>query len=166
MNIKQYEQICFVVITTICAVLLFLPKMFYRPGLILSSLVFIAMSSIGLLLTWGKMLSNTKLPFLIYLILPNCFIVFNLFYCFNIIITNKKKIQDENVHIYYHKFMIISFLLVLLEFVFYYYLFQALLMEDQPRANLNAVAIVFFFVLNFFILQFNSMYFKYFSADG
>ena len=166
MNIKQYEQMCLVVIVTITAVLLFLPKMFYRPGLILSSLFFIGMASIGLLLTWDRMLSKSQFPYLVYLIIPNCFIVFNLFYCFNIIRVNKQKIQDENVHMYYYKFMIITFCLFCLEFIFYYYLFKSLLLQHQAGANLNAMAIIFFSVLNYFVSRFNSIYFTHFSADG
>ena len=37
---EQYEQICIITIIVSCSILLFIPKMLYRPGLILTFLFF------------------------------------------------------------------------------------------------------------------------------
>lgn len=167
MLIKQYEQIFCVIIIISCAILLFLPKMLYRPGLILTCLAFIAMASFSLLIVWCMWLgeSGYKMTDGFYLILPLCFILLNIFYCFTVIKTNQGKIQDDNTHVYYEKFMMTTIWLIFIELVFYYYLFYSILQKEKTT-GLYIVTIIFFCVLNFFVIRFNSIYFTYFSADG
>jgi hypothetical protein len=167
----QYEQILCVIIIISCAILLFLPKMLYRPGLILTCLSFIAMSSFSLLVGWsiwlGEMGEETGdvAAEEFYLIITLFFILLNIIYCFIVIKTNQGKIQDDNTHIYYEKFMMTTIWLIFIELVFYYYLFYSILQKEKT-SGLYAATIIFFCVLNFFIIRFNSIYFTYFSADG
>lgn len=170
MDNKQSVQICFIIIITICSILLFIPKMIYRPGLLLSSIFFIAMANLGLCISWLLMLFNKKMlsrsALTIYLFLPFCLIISSLFYLFNVIIVNKQRIQEENVHPYYQKYMIITLWLICAELLFCYYLFQSLSDEDESSGRLNISIIIFFCILSYFITRFNSIYFTYFSADG
>ena len=167
MLIKQYEQIFCVIIIISCAILLFLPKMLYRPGLILTCLAFIAMTSFSLLIVWSIWLGMTEdvAAEEIYLIITLFFIFSNIIYCFLVIKTNQGKIQDDNTHVYYEKFMMTTIWLIFIELVFFYYLFHSILQKEKT-SSLYAASIIFFCVLNFFVIRFNSIYFTYFSADG
>lgn len=163
---KQYEQIFCVTIIINCAILLFLPKMLFRPGLILTCLAFIGMSSFFLMVTWIAMLSNEfRMIGGAFLFLALLFILSNMFYCFRVVEKNQTKIQDENVHLYYEKFMMITIWLIFIELIFYYYLFYSIL-NGEKTGGLYISTIIFLCVLNFFVIRFNSIYFTYFSADG
>jgi len=160
----EYEQLFIVIIIVSCAILLFIPKMLYRPGLILSCLSFIAMASFALCYIWVLESSRDILSASL-LFLPLCFIFSSIFYCFYVIYKNRERIQNENIHIYYEKFMVITLWLIGIELIFYYYLYQSMLKNDGT-IGLYISTIIFFCILNYFVSRFNSIYFMYFSADG
>ena len=161
---NEYEQINIVTIIVCCSILLFIPKMLYRPGLILTSLFFIAFSTFLLCCIWISK-SVRDVITASFLFLPVCFIISTIFYCCSIINNNKEKIQNENIHIYYEKFMTITLWLICIELIFYYYLYQSMLNNDGT-SSLYISAIILFCILNYFVMRFNSIYFTYFSADG
>ena len=100
-----------------------------------------------------------------YLFAPFCFILPSLLYCFYVIYKNKEKIQNEDTHIYYEKFMIITIWLICIQLVFYYYLYKSNL-KNEGTFGVYLSIIIFLCVVNYFVTRFNSIYFIYFSADG
>jgi hypothetical protein len=161
---KEYEQINIVTIIVCSIILLFIPKMLYRPGLILTCLFFIALSTFLLCCTW-IFRSASDLFSASLLFIPVCFIISTIFKCCSVIYKNKEKIQNENTHIYYEKFITTTIWLICIELVFYYYLYQSMLNGDSTT-GLYISSIILFCILNYFVIRFNSIYFTYFSADG
>lgn len=161
---KEYEQINIVTIIVCSIILLFIPKMLYRPGLILTCLFFIALSTFLLCCIW-IFRSARDLISASFLFIPVCFIISTIFNCCSVIYKNREKIQNENTHIYYEKFITITIWLICIELVFYYYLYQSMLNGDSTT-GLYISSIIFFCILNYFVIRFNSIYFTYFSADG
>jgi len=162
---NEYEQTSIITIIVCCIILLFIPKMLYRPGLLLTCLSFIAMASFVLCCIWAF---NSARDFIsvTFLFIPLFFIFSSIFYCFYVIYKNRKKIQDENNHIYYEKFMTITLWLICIELVFYYYLYQSILNNEGAAIDLYVSMLIFFCIINYFVIRFNSIYFIHFSADG
>lgn len=161
---NEYEQLCIITIIVCCIILLFIPKMLYRPGLILTCLFFISLSTILLCCQWVFNIAR-NIKSACFLFIPLCFIFSSIIYCSTVIYKNREKIQNENIHIYYEKFMTITLWLICIELVFYYYLYQSLL-NNEGTIDLYISVLIFFCIINYFVIRFNSIYFKHFSADG